>query len=50
MHQDRKDAKFVKFSLNGRVFGVLVADTGLEQNHETSNTKQNYELELKLIN
>lgn len=46
---DNVDAKFVKYSSNGKVFGVHAVDIDSEQNHEISNTKQNFVLEWRLI-
>jgi hypothetical protein len=44
MQVARKDVKSVKYSLNGKAFGVRVADIGSELNQEILNIRQNYGL------
>ena len=46
----QKRCQICEIFINGKVFGVLVADTDSELNHETSNTKRSYAQESKLIN
>lgn len=41
----RKDVKSVKYSLNGKAFGVRVVGIGSELNREILNIRQNYGLE-----